>query len=96
MLGTPSWVISISPAGSQSLFLGCPWSLPPLSHGGACPPGASPGQGQVPAGRFPALHAMGCQAWGPRVKELPGKQELPLPWLLPGDISMGQGMPISN
>lgn len=33
MLGLPSWVISISPAGSQSKFLGSPLSLPPLGRG---------------------------------------------------------------
>lgn len=37
MLGMPSWVISISPAGSQNVFLGCPLSLPPLSHGAGVP-----------------------------------------------------------
>lgn len=96
MLGMLSWVISISPAGSQSVVLGSPSSLPTLSHEAGCPPVARQGQVQVPAGRFPALHVMGCQAWGPRMKELPGKQGLPLPWLLPGDITVGQGMPTSN
>lgn len=33
MLATHSWAISISPAGSQSKFLGSPLSLPPLGRG---------------------------------------------------------------
>lgn len=71
MLWTPSWVICVPHAGSQSMFLGPPPSLPPLSHRGQCPSGAI--QGQVSVGRFPALCWTGCQARGPKVKELPGK-----------------------
>lgn len=93
MLGMPSWVISISPAGSQSMFLGCPSSLPPLSHGAGVPQEPDRDRDRSLQGGVQLCVQWGARHGVPEQRNFPGSRDCLCPGCFQETSAWGRACP---